>query len=81
MYKVSEFAEKAGVTVRTLHHQREKQNHKRHEGSRRPQNVMTTHLRVSLCPLWLKQNAYARFSAFLNDPRSFWIFSCSRVMA
>ena len=24
---------------------------------------------------------YARFSARLNDPRSFWIFSCSRVMA
>jgi hypothetical protein len=31
----------------------------------------------------LKANGcfYAKFSARLNDPRSFWIFSCSSVMA
>ena len=40
---------------------------------------------TSLEVTWFKASllamVYAKFSARLNDPRSFWIFSCSSVMA
>ncbi len=53
-------------------------NHKGHEGHKEVQNQ-----RILLQPtvFFVVKKLYARFNARLKDPRSFWIFSCSSVMA